>query len=336
VDNSFKHYQSAHCENGVTASLLRHSGLEWVTEPLVFGIGSGLFYIHIPFLRINGGPAISFRTMPGMIFKRTCKRLDISVASSRFSNTDDSAKALDTMINRGVPVGCQVGVYNLPYFPPEYRFHFNAHNLIVYGKDAGQYLISDPVMENSSSLSPGELAIVRHAKGMLAPKGHMYYIKSASKYSPSCIKPAIAQGISNCVRDMLYIPGNIAGVAGIKYTAGKLVPWLDKLGPRRAGFYLGQIIRMQEEIGTGGGGFRFIYSAFLEQAAEITGCAALEKPAQMFEKSGDLWRLSATKMASALKGRADARSDYSAIADILKSIAALEKEAFAALKKTKI
>ena len=33
--------------------------------------------------------------------------------------------------------------------------------------------------------------------------------------------------------------------------------------------YLAQMIRMQEEIGTGGGGFRFIYGAFLEEAAEV-------------------------------------------------------------------
>ncbi|MCW3117120.1 MAG: hypothetical protein JWM28_1202, partial [Chitinophagaceae bacterium] len=38
----FNHIQAAHCENGVTTSLLQHHGIEKITEPLAFGIGSGL------------------------------------------------------------------------------------------------------------------------------------------------------------------------------------------------------------------------------------------------------------------------------------------------------
>ena len=60
----FKHIQSAHCENGVTTNLLRHTGINKINEPLAFGIGSGLFFIYIPFLKINNGPAFSYRTMP--------------------------------------------------------------------------------------------------------------------------------------------------------------------------------------------------------------------------------------------------------------------------------
>ena len=65
---------------------------------------------------------------------------------------------------------------------------------------------------------------------------------------------------------MLQIPGNIAGVKGIKYTGNKIKKWRDKLGLKQAGLYLAQLVRMQEEIGTGGGGFRYIYGAFLQQA----------------------------------------------------------------------
>ena len=64
----FKHIQTAHCENGVAVNLLKEQGMDFLTEPLAFGMGSGIFYIHIPFLKVNGGPAISFRTMPGSIF----------------------------------------------------------------------------------------------------------------------------------------------------------------------------------------------------------------------------------------------------------------------------
>ena len=47
---SFEHLQSAHCENGVTRSLLKNIGISQMTEPLAFGIGAGMFFVYIPFL----------------------------------------------------------------------------------------------------------------------------------------------------------------------------------------------------------------------------------------------------------------------------------------------
>ena len=91
----YNHIQAAHCENGVTTGLLRNYGVEQITEPLAFGIGSGLFFIYIPFMKVNNGPAISFRTMPGMIFKRTCTSLQIPVVRKKFSSPLKAREELD-------------------------------------------------------------------------------------------------------------------------------------------------------------------------------------------------------------------------------------------------
>src|ERR1700684_1813646 len=91
----YTHIQSAHCENGVTTNLLKHSGVHQITEPLAFGIGSGIFYIHIPFLKINNVPAISFRSLPGQIFSRTCKSLGIPVLRKTFSSKEKAQQFLD-------------------------------------------------------------------------------------------------------------------------------------------------------------------------------------------------------------------------------------------------
>ena len=39
----FKHLQAAHCENGVTTNLLRHNGVDKITEPLLLGLVQGYF-----------------------------------------------------------------------------------------------------------------------------------------------------------------------------------------------------------------------------------------------------------------------------------------------------
>jgi len=332
---TFEHTQAAHCENGVTTNLLGDAGATALTEPLVFGIGSGLFFIYIPFMKVNKGPAFAYRTMPGLIFKRTCKALGIPVVRKKFSSREQAQKYLEQCIEAGQPVGCQVGVYYLTYFPKEYRFHFNAHNLIVYGKEGDDYLISDPIMENVTKLSSYELERVRFAKGAMAPRGQLYYPKEKKVITPDQIRDAIRKGIKRNVRDMLHIPGPIVGVSGIRYTAKRIKKWRDNLGLPKAGLYLAQLVRMQEEIGTGGGGFRYIYGAFLQQSHAYHPNDALLEISTKFTKAGDLWRSAAVQAAGIYKGRLSKQEDFNVMGDILFEIADVEQNAFQELGKLK-
>lgn len=332
--NIFEHKQSAHCENGVTVNLLRHIGIDYITEPLAFGLGSGLFYIHIPFITISNGPAISFRTLPGAIFNRTCKALKIKVYREKFKSKEKASDKLDQLISEGTPVGCQVGVFHLNYFPKEYRFHFNAHNIVVYNKQNNNYLISDPVMESTTLLTREDLEKVRFAQGALAPKGQIYYPMSYQPITKEELISAAYKSIKQNSRNMLYVPGGIAGVDGIKYTAKQIKKWREKLGEKKAALYLGQIVRMQEEIGTGGGGFRFIYAAFLEEIAALTNNNQFSKLSDELTTCGDLWRDSAVNMSGIFKGRLNSQNDYLQCANLLYEISEKEKQVFTKLLST--
>jgi hypothetical protein len=331
----FEHIQSAHCETGVTTNLLKHIGVNKMTEPLAFGIGAGLFFVYIPFLKINNGPAIAFRTLPGQVFAKTCKSLGIPVVRKKFSGKDRAEKILMECLEKGQPAGCQVGVYYLSYFPKEYRFHFNAHNLVVFGKDQDNYIISDPIMEHPTTLTSYELGRVRFAKGALAPRGQLYYPQPVAPVTDQQMAAAIKSGIQKNIRNMLYIPGPIAGVKGIRYTAGKIKKWRDKLGLKKAGLYLAQLVRMQEEIGTGGGGFRYIYGAFLQEAYAYHPLDALPEISTLFTRSGDTWREAAVLASGIYKGRLDSQQDFDRIGDYLLEIAEIEKQAFERLSKLK-
>jgi hypothetical protein len=330
---NFEHRQAAHCESGVTRNLLWQSSGGKITEPLAFGIGAGLFFAYIPLIKINNGPAIAFRTFPGYIFSRTCKSLGIPVVRKKFRSKEKAESFLNECLANGTPVGCQVGVYYLPYFPKEYRFHFNAHNLIVYGHEADKYLVSDPIMENGTTLGSYELERVRFAKGALAPKGHIYFPETATDITDEQIKNAIKNGIKKNVYNMLSIPGSFAGVSGIKNTGIKIKKWRDKLGLEKAGLYLAQLVRMQEEIGTGGGGFRYIYAAFLQEADAWWPGNGLADISVMFTQAGDMWRTSAVHAAGIFKGRLGSQHDFDTMGDYLIEIAEVEKRAFEELKK---
>ncbi len=331
--NNFQHEQAAHCESGVTRNLLKSIGVNRITEPLAFGIGSGLFFVYIPFIKINNGPAIAFRNMPGIIFKRTCHSLGIKVTRKKFSSKEEAQKLLDQKLEEGFAVGCQVGVYYLPYFPKEYRFHFNAHNLVVFGKKDGKYVISDPIMEHETYMTPYELERVRFAKGALAPKGQLYFAEQKGIISDETIKGAIRKGVKRNVFDMLKIPGPFAGVKGIAFTGRKIKSWRDKLGIEKARLYLAQLVRMQEEIGTGGGGFRYIYAAFLQEANAYFHNDELMHISEEFTKAGDLWRTAAVQAAGIYKGRIGSQNDFNLMGDYLLEISEIEKNAFKNLSK---
>lgn len=325
----FTHKQSAHCENGVVSNLMTHNGFP-VSEPMVFGIGSGLLYCFIPILKVNHAPAITYRVMPGQIFKKFAKRVGIKIKKEKFKSPKEAKARLDENLSKNNPVGLQVGVYNLTYFPDEYRFHFNAHNLVVYGKNENTYLISDPIMEEVSSLTDKELEKVRFAKGAFAPKGHIYYPIDFPKELD--LEKAIIKGINHTCKDMLA-PIPILGVRGIKFVANLIRKWPKKHGVKKANHYLGQIVRMQEEIGTGGGGFRYIFAAFLQESSEILKNDKLIDLSKEMTEIGDLWRDFALNASRIYKNRKAAQDSYESVAAQLDDIADREKVFFTKLKK---
>lgn len=325
MQTDFKHRQSAHCESGVTSNLLLHYNID-CSEALAFGIGDGLFFGYLPFIRLNKLPLITYRCAVGEIFKKVNKRLNVKVVQKKFKSPLDGMKALDDLLEEGIPVGCQTGAYWLPYFPPAFRFHFNMHNLVVIGKEGDNYIISDPVFNETVTCHSMDLMKARFAKGALAPAGSMYYLKSVPE-NPDMEK-AVKKGIKSTCKAMLKIPVPILGVKGIKFLAGRIEKWPSKLGEENAGLHLGQLIRMQEEIGTGGGGFRFMYAAFLQEAAGVIGNNRIIELSEQMTEIGDKWRGVAASGARICKGRAKPTDSYSLIAESLVQCSGLEKKLY--------
>jgi hypothetical protein len=333
LHSTFRHQQHAHCESGVTANLLAHEGIT-ISEPMAFGIGAGIFFGHLPFLKVSGVPATTFRIWPGYIFKRVAHRLNIQYKSCRFRNEEEGMNALDEVLEKGTPVGMLAGVYYLDYLPEAFRFHFNAHNLVVTGKENGLYQVSDPILEATSVISPSSLQQARYAKGFPEPNGKMYYITGVPDKVD--FTEGIRSGIQQSCFFMLSPPIPWFGYKAIATLADKIENYPHKLNPRKSALYLGNIVRMQEEIGTGGGGFRFLYAAFLQEAAAYLQKEELNHLAERYTKIGDQWRNFAFESARVFKERTGFDpTAYTRISKLLKDIGGEEKEFFHDLKKVK-
>lgn len=325
---NFTHKQSAHCESGVISNLMRFHGFEF-DEPMAFGIGSGLFFSYMPFLKLNGIPVVSYRILPGHVFNKFSNRIGVKIESKKFSTPKAAMEALDKKLEKGEPVGMLTSVFYLDYLPAAYRFHFNAHNIVVFGKENGRYLVSDPVMEHTTDISYEDLVRARFAKGMPEPSGRMYYpVKLPGEFDQ---EKAIWTGIKQTSDRMTNIPVPLFGAKGMKYLAKRLRHWPEKLGNRKAILWLGNLIRMQEEIGTGGAGFRFIYAAFLDQASSITKEPKLFELSRQLTKSGDKLREFAYYAGRVCKNRASDTRTFAELADMLEDVSAQEQKVFSDL-----
>ncbi len=326
----FDHQQSAHCETGVISNLMRFHGLP-VSEPLANSIGSGLFFSHMPFLKMNGIPVTSYRILPGWIFSRFTKRLGIKVRRVSFRDPQEAMDELDRVLAQGLPVGMLTSVFYLPYLPKAFRFHFNGHNIVVFGKEGEEYLVSDPVMDGPTRIHRSALVRARFAKGMPNIKGRMYYPTQVP--ADAALRKAALDGLRRTARDMSTTPLPMFGSKGIGYLAGKLRQYERRMEEKDARLALGNLIRMQEEIGTGGAGFRFIFAAFLMECAGLLGAPALREKALEMTRIGDQWRDFAYEAGRLCKGRAEGHITYDHLADKLAGIGRQETAFFKELRQ---
>lgn len=318
--SDFPHRQSAHCESGVMAGLLGHAGLP-LSEPMVFGLASGLAFAYLPIVKLSGLPLIAYRMPPRYLIRTLSRRLGARLTTRTFRDPAEGRRTLDRLLDEGRLAGLQTSVFWLPYFPPEMRFHFNAHNLMAYGREGDDYLLSDPLFETPMRCAADDLQKARFAKGALAPKGLMYWLDGV----PRDLDWAglIRTAVRGTTRVLDGMPLPWIGIRGIRHLAGRIRA-LDPAAVKYNRLYLTHIVRMQEEIGTGGAGFRFMYASFLQEAGERLGAPRLEEAAAHLTRVGDDWRQFASHCVRQCRSK-DATADFRPLAERLEAIAVQER-----------
>jgi len=312
------------------ATLLRSRGLD-LSEPMVFGIGGGLFFIHVPFLKMGGMPLTAYRIEPRGIIRNLSRRLGIRMHYERFRDPETGTRRLDELLDQGVPVGLQGNIFWLTYFPTDMRFQYNGHNFVAYGRRNGSYLLSDPVTDTVVTCPADDLRRSRFSRGgPFPPKGLLYY-PDRLPAAPDLATPA-REAIRETCRRMVDVPVPLFGVRGIRYLAKRVEHWPRQLGEKRARANVANVVRMQEEIGTGGAGFRFLYAAFLQEAATALGRPALTDLSAQLTAIGDRWREFAVLGAQVCKGRENDPKAYGKLAELLRDCAEREQRVFRDLR----
>ncbi|MCK7512773.1 MAG: BtrH N-terminal domain-containing protein [Desulfobacterales bacterium] len=326
----FIHHHSAHCETGVTSALFLDKGLK-ISEPMIFGIGSGIFFGYLPFVKFVGLPITTYRQRAGAIFRKSARRLGGEFVTQRFRNAQKGMDELRRVLKTGQIVGLTTNIYWLSYFPNRYRFQFNGHNIIILHEIENGFRVSDPVLDNPVDCLTEDLERARFAKGPLEPHGFMYYPKSIDLHPD--LRTACIKGIKDACNAMLKIPLPIFGIRGIRYLAKRTIKSGETMGFVEACRQLANIVRMQEEVGTGGAGFRYMYAAFLEEAAELFGSSELADLSKEMTAIGDIWREFAVVSARIIKQRDQSENTFAKAGGLMMICAGREEQLFRNLYK---
>lgn len=322
---------AAHCESGTVKNLVNHHGLE-ISEPLVFGISSGIFfgYMKTP---MRDFPMVFSRIQPGKILKNFSKRSGVVFKSKTYTDPDKAERELDQLLEQGQPVGLQVDFFYMDFFPAWHRVHINVHYIVIYGKEGDHYIVSDCYHPSPAKLHKDSLRKGRFAKGSNAPKGLMFYPTEVPKEIP--LKAGIEKGLKNTVYYMLKIPIPFLGVKGINRFADKIVDW-PKYAPDTdlLAHNVFMITTMLEDQGTGGAGFRYIYASFLKEASSLIDKPELNEYSKRMMDIGDHWRDVSLFASRIAKKRELNKTKLSEMGELIRENAQLEKAFFTDLKQS--
>jgi hypothetical protein len=287
----FQHKMGAHCESGILSALLSHNGVA-LSEPMVLGISGAIFFVFIKTPHMVF-PVFDMRNRPGDMRKNIGKRLGIKFATQKFSDPDRARASLEALLDKGIPTTVQVDMFYMEYIPSYMRVHFNAHFIVVVGREGGNYLVSDCYYPSISKLSRDSLDKARFAKSDFAPKGFQFYVAStpAGGVKEDVLKKAVMQGIKQSAFNMVKLPVPFIGVKGMRRFADNIPAWpkiarnMDALSHAIMSIHI-----TLEERGTGGGGFRFMYASFLQEAAKLLDKTEFSDMSKKIMAIGDRWR----------------------------------------------
>ena len=130
---------------------------------------------------------------------------------------------------------------------------------------------------------------------------------------------------------MTGVPLLPLGVRGIASLSRQIRRLETKYGEQDALLFLATLLQAMEEFGTGGAGFRFLYSAFLYESADMLNKPELKDFSAEMTNIGDLWRQFALECGRKFKNRS--KESYNELGGRLSEIATKEKEFFVTLRK---
>lgn len=294
IIDGYDHQIGSHCESGTFRNLLTNTGFE-ISEPMAFGIGTGIAFYYVFFARGPSGlPLVALRKAPGAIFKTASKRLHVDLQKRQYKHVDQAIEHATRLIGEGIPVAATVDMFYMKYLPSFIQVHAPFHFILLVGRDGDRFAVSDPYFGGIGTLHIEDLKAAWETHAPMAKDNRLFYL-NGSVPSLERLKPAVKQGIKDTCGTMTIPPlinkmVPFVGIEGIRTFAKKMRAWPDTYrGVQLREGILFTAVTFEEQ-GTGGGAFRLLYGSFLQEVAELFGSQEMADLAGRIIEHGNNWK----------------------------------------------
>ena len=289
---NFQSLVTHHCCSGSMQHIYTYNQ-HLMSEDLLLGIGGGVGFVYwhtkgtAPFIggRGKGRPHDNFESCVG-------ERTGVIVEDFTTTSAKKAEQTMMRILESGKPVMLQCDMGFLPYFNfGGNEYHFGAHFIVICGYDTKSRTVL--VADRDKEFHSVSIDILAKARGStfqpFPPKNRWFTFDFKDKRQPT---PAeVRQAITEQVEGMLDPPITNFGVKGIRKAAKRSLKWQDVMDDDMLRFTMfNTYIFIDPEGGSGGGIFRYMFSRFLREAAQITGETRLIDCADQFWLIADRWQ----------------------------------------------
>lgn len=317
------HTPGRHCASTGLQDLVNHHGLDW-TEAMCFGLGSGLGIWYLTLPGLDPSPMIHVRSLD--IEAEFFSRIGHPFQWQRSADPASSESDLLHDLAAGQPALLQTDIFHLPYYGSE--THYPGHVIVAWGYDSRQqvFFVTDTERTALLEVPFGAMRKARYCpEHLLAIEGN--YFSPPAIAPPEDLPAAITAAMANNSRRLLHGTPGMENAVGVDEGIAALARWQAELSawPQIENWswtarFTYQVI---EKRGTGGGGFRYLYADFLEEAEALVPRLAGRGLPKKMRQVGHAW----TGLALALKDASEKTSpDFGETAARLERLIELETD----------
>lgn len=311
---SYKHLTGFHCGTTAIRSVLRFYGHD-ISEQMVLGLGQGLFVSYMKGDSLSPTRLLFTRTHD--LEMRAFEKLGIEVI---LEQTNDASKAwewLKRTIDDGKPAMLQVDLKFLPYYNTNTSFAGHKILLVGYDEQSKTVQISDNEFDHEQTVAFDDLENARHPVNTIFDVRNNWFRYELPK---ELTLPEVAVPLAVREQAGILMGGpEYFGISAVDCMARDITAWKEIKDWKWCARFCYQVI---EKRGTGGGGFRKPYAAFLDESEDIFPVIQDEGLAALMNENAEIW----TKLALTFKQISEEEAEFGDALPFLNKISKLEKQ----------
>ena len=287
----FRHVPGVHCTSSAIRDVFEFHGFN-ISEALVFGLGSGLGLSYGKIGSKNpiiGGRQYKFED-------NLYNLLNIKLNKFQTTNKEEGWLRLKSMIENNIPAAINVDMAYLSYQELPEDFHFGQHAIVIagYNPEKSTVLIADTQFPDLKEISLEDLNSARNSTydRWMDPRNFIYEFSFPESIPDlkEVIPTAIRINGKNLQKKsrMTRIFGITNGLDAISKFS-KNLEMLPALKSSALQERCNEIAGFISEYGTGGGLFRYLYSQFLQESADMFNDESLIELGEYYKSLGDKW-----------------------------------------------